>query len=183
MANISLTVAQYIAASVTYTASDVVTISDTGSNIAGLTGTQFTNLAANNIDFLDASDNILTLTAANVVALGTVALTSTDFVTVADSAANLAALTAANFTTLATKGVDKIVPASALTLTAAQYAALGGVVVDDSTVNVIADTGANIAGLTAAQIGTLAGNGFDTINASDNVLSLTTAQALALGPS
>ena len=67
-----------------------------------------------------------------------------------------------------------------LSLTVAQEQALGTVTLTGADVVTLADTGANIAALTVAQIGALAAKGVDIIDASDNVLSLTVAQEQAL---
>ena len=62
-----------------------------------------------------------------------------------------------------------------LTRTVAQYLAAGSYSLDDNVI--LADTGANIATLTSAQWAGLNVNGIDTINATDNIINLTVAQA------
>src|SRR5262249_26549381 len=87
---ITFTVAQYaqmFTSSVAFTANDQVTLFDTGANLETV---DFTRLAANHVVALDASDDTLTLTRAQYVAIaGSVALTAGDFVTLADTGANL----------------------------------------------------------------------------------------------
>jgi cytochrome c2 len=70
---------------------------------------------------------------------------------------------------------------SVLSLTAAQYQALGAATFAASNTVTLADTGAHIAALTAAEFAALAGHGIDRIDASDNALGLTVAQYQALG--
>jgi hypothetical protein len=67
-----------------------------------------------------------------------------------------------------------------LTLTAAQYAALGGLKLTPSDTVTLADTGANIASLSVAQFAAMLGTGVDLINATDNLISLAPAKYHAL---
>ena len=181
---VNLTVAQYRAlGSSTMTASDTVTLLDTGANLASLTAAEVAVLAGKQIDIIDATDGVLSLTVAQYQGLGTVALTAADTVKLVDAGANLAAMTAANINALAGKQVD-IIDASdnALRLTVAQYQSLIATTITLTATDTItlADTGANIASLTAAQLGVLAANGIDIIDATDNTLSLRVDQYLAL---
>ena len=106
---LSLTTAKYTAlGTVGLTAADAVTLTDTGANIAALTAAQFGGLTAKGVDAIDAIGDVLTLTVAQCQALGSVALTAADFVTLADTAANIATLTSADLAALSAKGVDSI---------------------------------------------------------------------------
>ena len=174
----TLTVAQLTALGVVdFTAASSVTLSDTGANIAGVAN--FATFASHGIDVLDASDNALTISTTQFGALGTTTLTAGDTVTLADTGASLAAL---NFSTLASKGIDVLdATNNVLSLTVTQYNALGAVLLTAGDTVTLADTGANIAALTATQIGQLAGKGIDVIDASNNVLTLSVAQYQALG--
>ncbi len=174
---LSLTVAQYNAlGSVALTANDAVTIADTGATLATL---NFAQLAANNVDFLDATDNVLSLTVAKYQSLGTVHLTAADTVTLADTGANIAALTSAQFAALAGNGIDKIdATNNVLTLSVAQYGALGAVTLTGADSVTLLDTGANLQTL---DFSTLASKGIDILDASDNVLTLTADQFASLG--
>lgn len=180
---LSLTVAQYRAlGTVTLAAGDVVTLADTGANIATLSATDMAALADAGIDKIDASDNALNLTVAQYQALGTVALTSSDTVTLVDTGTTLSALTASQIAALAAAGVDQLDASNnVLSLTLAQYEALGSVTVAANDVLTLSGTGASIGALSVAQIAGLAAAGFDRINATDDVLTLSVAQFQALG--
>jgi Ca2+-binding RTX toxin-like protein len=180
---LNLTAAQFAAlGATTLTAGDTVRIVDTGANIAALTAAQFGTLAGKNVDALDASDNVLSLTVGKYLALGTTALTSTDTVTLADTGANIATLTSTQISGLAGKGVDRIdATDNAFSLTVAKYQALGSVALTTADVVTLADTGANLAAMSNSQFSGLAGKGIDFIDASDNAITLTLAKYSGLG--
>src|SRR5215831_18342102 len=97
MAIVTVTVAQYltdIGNNGPYNAADTVTIADTGANLAGLT---FSALAGNHVDTLNATDDVLSITVAQINALGVVTLTAGDAVTIADAQATLQGLSGATF--------------------------------------------------------------------------------------
>ena len=105
---LALTVAQYLAlGTVLLTQADVVTLTDTGANIASLTAGQFSALAGNGIDFIDATDNVLTLALAQAQALGTTLLTAADAVTVTPTSGQFNALVPGDFTTLGASLVER----------------------------------------------------------------------------
>ncbi len=82
MAVVNLTVAEYLAAQGPFDPTDTVTIVDSGAAIAALSPAQIAQLGVNNVDALDADDNLLTLDTSQLDALGTVTrLTDTDLVT------------------------------------------------------------------------------------------------------
>ncbi len=174
---LTLNVAQFNAlGTVALNAGDVVTLADTGANLASL---DFTSLAAKGVDVLDATDNVLSLTVAKYQALGTVALTAADTVTLADTGAHIAALTVAQIGALAAGNIDKIDASNnVLSLSVAQFGALGGVTLTGADTVTLLDTGANLQTL---NFSTLAAKGVDILDASDNVLTLTAAQFQALG--
>ncbi|WP_179504176.1 MULTISPECIES: hypothetical protein [unclassified Sphingomonas] len=180
---LSLTVAQYQAlGDVTLAAGDVITLADTGAHIAALSATDIASLADAGIDKIDASDNALSLTVAQYQSLGTVALTSSDTVTLTGTGTTLSALSATDIAALAAAGVDQLDASNnILSLTLAQYQALGTVTVAANDVLTLSGTGASIGALSVAQIAGLAASGFDKINATDNVLTLSVAQYQALG--
>lgn len=166
------------ASSVAFAASDDVTLSDAGSAISALSG-GIGLLGAKGVDVIDATDNALTLTADQFSSLGTVSLTAGDNVVVADTGANLATL---DFAALAAGLVDSInATDNMLSLTVAQYNSLSGVALTGSDVVTLGDTGANISALSPAALSALAGNLIDTIDASDDVLTLSADQLNALG--
>jgi len=108
---LTLSVAQFQALGVVaLTAADLATLADSGANLAALSAASIAALAGNGIDRLDATDDVLSLTVAQVQALGMVALTAADVVTLTDSGASLAALAASDFATLAGKGIDRSTP-------------------------------------------------------------------------
>jgi len=83
---VTLSVAQYLALGTGgLPASDIVTLADTGAALGGLSVGVFGLLASRGIDRIDATDNVLTLSVARYQALGTVALTGSDTVTLADT--------------------------------------------------------------------------------------------------
>ncbi|HTQ15239.1 MAG TPA: hypothetical protein VMH86_15310 [Rhizomicrobium sp.] len=176
----SLSVARYLSlGTVAFSAASTVTLFDTGANLASLTAVQIGQLGAHGIDAINANDNVLTLTVAQYGALGTVALTGNDTVTLADTGANLQTL---DFSQLAAKGVDVLdATDNVLSISVSQYNSLGAVHLTAGDTVTLADIGANIAALTATQFGQLAGNGIDKIDATNNVLSLSVAQFSALG--
>jgi Ca2+-binding RTX toxin-like protein len=180
---LSLTAAQFNAlGTVTLTATDAVTLTDTGAALVGLSATQIGQLAAKGIDAIDASDNALSLSLAQFNALGTVNLTMSDTVTLSDTGAALGALSVAQISALAGKGVD-VVDASnnALSLSLAQFNALGTVRLMAADAVTLADTGASLGGLSAAQMAALGAKGVDIYNLTDNAITLTAAQLTSLG--
>lgn len=180
---LALSVAQYTAlGATTLTAGDMVTLADTGAAIAALTAGQFAALAGKNVDIIDANDNTLSLTAAQFTSLGTVTLTLSDAVTLADTGTAISALSSTVWGTFASKGIDTIDATNdVLSLNVAQYTALGTTTLTNGDTVTLLDTGANLGTLTATDIGNLAGKGVDIIDATDNMLSLTVAKFNALG--
>jgi Ca2+-binding RTX toxin-like protein len=178
-----LSVAQYLGlGSVLLTAGDTVTLRDTGANIAALPVTAFQSLVSKGVDKIDATDDVLVLTVARAAEVPAGMLTAADMVTLADTGASIGALSAAAIAALAGKGIDRIdATDDVLSLTLAQYQALGTVVLVAADVVTLADTGANIGALSASAIAALAGKGIDRIDATDNVLSLSVSQFQALG--
>ncbi|WP_022675590.1 hypothetical protein [Novosphingobium sp. B-7] len=180
---LSLTVDQYQALRVvTLAAGDVITLADSGANIAALSASDIAALADAGIDRIDATDNVLNLSVAQYQALGTVALTSSDTVTLTGTGTALSALAPSDIAALADAGVDQLdATNNVLSLTLAQYQALGSVTVAANDVLTLSGTGASIGALSVAQIAGLTASGFDKINATDNVLTLSVAQYQALG--
>ncbi len=181
---LALSVAQYQALkSVKLAADDVVTLLDAGQTIACLTLTETQALASKGIDIIDASDDALTLSVEQLTALGTVALSGGDTVTLRDTGAALAGLTMEQILALTNKGIDAINVIGSVALTVAQATALvaaGLTFTSGSDVSVV-DTGAALSSLTAEQIAALADNRIDAFDASDNTLTLSLEQLKALG--
>jgi len=65
-----------------FAAEDVVTVSDTGAGLAGLTAAQIGALKASGVDAIDASDNRIDLSLAQFKALGSLALGGNDVIKV-----------------------------------------------------------------------------------------------------
>src|SRR5579885_1307175 len=170
-----------IASSASFAPGDTVTLVDLSMNIQGFTAVQFGQFASHGIDRIDASDDVLALSVAQYSALGSTTLTAGDTVTLADTGTNIAGLTPADFAALAGNNVDIIDASGGLSLTAAQFTSLGTVALTASNNVTLAYTGANISALNSTVWGTFATKGIDTINASDNVLSMSVAQYSALG--
>ncbi|HXL99353.1 MAG TPA: hypothetical protein VN932_05430, partial [Rhizomicrobium sp.] len=148
---------------------------------SALSAAQFAQFAANGIDTIDATDNALTLSLAQFNGLGAVTLTQTDVITLADLGANLGALTPAQIGALAGEGIDRIdATDNVLSLSVAQFQALGSVLLTGADTVTLADQGATLDALTPTQIGALAGAGIDKLDATDNVMSLSVAQYQAL---
>ncbi len=180
---LSLSVAQYKAlATIALTAADIVTLVDSGTTLDDFSAADIAALAGKGIDRLDSSTNLLNLSVAQFQALGTVALTAADTVSLRDTGAALAALSVADIAALAGKGIDELdATNNHLSLTVAQVRALGTVVVTASDEGIVADSGAALAGLSVAEVAALAAKGIDTIDATDGVLSLSLAQYQGLG--
>jgi Ca2+-binding RTX toxin-like protein len=181
--SLSLSVVQALAlANISLAPSTTTTLRDTGAAIGGLSASQIGTLAAKGLDAIDANGSLLTLTVAKFNALGGIALSSGDIVTIADSSTALNALTAAQIAAMATAGVDVIdSTTNTLTLTAQKAQALGPIVLASGDLVTLTDTGANIQLLTPAELANLAANGLDRIDATDNLLALSVAQFNALG--
>jgi Ca2+-binding RTX toxin-like protein len=179
---LTLNVGQALAlGAITFIAADNVTLADTGAAIATLTGAQIAALAIKGVDVIDATDDVLTLTTSQATSLGTINLTASDFVTVADTGAALTALTTTPLAAFASKGVDQLlVTSGTFVLTRAEFLALGSIQLNGTDV-VLGDLSTLLQALTLAQLTSLAGQGVDRIDATDNVLLLSVAQVVALG--
>ena len=128
---------------VALTQADNVTLAGSGANLATLTPAEIATLAGSGVDRIDATNNALSLSVAGWRALGAVALTPADLVTIADIGANLAGLSSAEIGTLAGSGIDRLdATDNALSLTLAQYSALGTVATASTDVIAIAGTAA-----------------------------------------
>lgn len=109
-------------------AGDDVVLRDTGTAIATLTLQQVARLAGHGIDRIDATDDALTISVDKALALGPVQLDSGDDVTVTGSGLRLSLVLPSNIAKLAAAGVDHLDSTTdKLTLTLAQFKALGGI--------------------------------------------------------
>jgi len=152
------------------------------SSVFGLSEAATAALAGQGVDRLLAPAGAMSLNQAQFGALGSVALTAGDTVTLADAGAQLAALSTAQLFGLAAAGIDRIdATDGAFRFTRAQILALGALPKDAADALVLADAGDAIAALTTSQISALTALGVDRIDATDDQLSLTIAQLNALG--
>ena len=172
----TLTVANLTAlGTVFFSAASAVTLTDTGAHIAAVSN--FSVFAAHGIDTLDASDNTLTISEAQFQALGTTTLTGSDTVTISDTAANIVG--GPNYGTLAAAGVDFLNATTAINVTVNDITNLGAVVFTSGSNVTLADTGAHIAAV--ANFTTFGTHGVDTIDASNNTLTMNATQYGELG--
>jgi Ca2+-binding RTX toxin-like protein len=94
--------------------------------LGALTPAQLAALNGKGVDALNATDNVLTLSVAQLKALGSVGLTADDAVRLADAGTALASLSAGEITGLAARGVDSLdATDNAVTLSLSQYQSLG----------------------------------------------------------
>jgi Ca2+-binding RTX toxin-like protein len=180
---LTLTVAKFQALGpISLTAEDVVTLADTGANLAALTATELAAAAAAGIDKINATDNALSLTVEQYRAIaGMIELTARDVVTLADTAAALETMSVSDIAGLAGRGVDRIdVTDDALTWSLAKIQSLGVVRLTVADTVTVAATGAEIGALTPAELSNLWAKGVDRLDVTDGALTLTRAQALAL---
>ena len=177
--NIVRTYSQFLGDTTPYLSEEFVTVADSSSVFQALSASEIAQLATNNVDVIDATDNKLQLTVDRYYALGSVSLTAVDNVILGDRHDFIEALTPAQIVALAENGIDRIdATDNVLSLTVAQYLAssLTGTMLTAADTVTLADTSANIETLTSHQFATLAANGIDVIDATDNILSLTVAQ-------
>ena len=155
-----------------FTAADVVTVSDTASNIVARIGSYGAN-----VDNLDASDTNVSISVAQANTLNTANTTfvAGDNVTVVDTQANI---NGANFTTLKNNvGVDNIDVSGTDSITVTVAQSLAGINFVDSTV-IVSDSQSNIE---AANFTNLANAGVTNVDSTDNTLNVSVAQATTSG--
>jgi len=125
----SITVVDFLAASTPYAANDTVGLVDTSANIQSLSAAQISGLSGFNVDYIDATNNTLSLTVAQYLALGSVALTAADSVTLVGTGADFAVLSPSQISAFAAANVDFVdATDNNLIFSAAQFKALGSVV-------------------------------------------------------
>jgi hypothetical protein len=126
-------------------------------------------------DTVTASGGSLSVTAAQVSALGATTIDSANSVTLADTGAHIAAVS--SFATFAAHGVDTIdATDNVLSISLAQFNALGAVTLTLADTVTLADTGATIGGLSTGTIDALATAGIDAFDATNNAVTLSVAQ-------
>lgn len=184
-----ITVAQYLAGK-PFNQNPEYVLVDTGANIASLSAEEFGLLADNGVDRLNATDDTLTLSAAQYLAMAPhlpagsamLTLSNQDVVTLADTGATLASMTVEQFGALNMNGIDVLdATDDVMSLSTAQVLALGGTTLTAGDFITHLDTRGNIEALSAGTIGALEGIGIDVIDSTNDFLVLTQAQYEALG--
>ncbi|CAN5532394.1 hypothetical protein BH10PSE6_BH10PSE6_30280 [soil metagenome] len=179
--SLDLTVAQYNALGAAGVSGSAA-LADTGDALSGLSVSTLAGLAGKGIDSLHSMDGTLSLNAAQLKALKSVWVWHEDSVTLADRSDRIAALSAAELALLGPAGVDRVDATNdTLSLTLAQYRALGNVQLSPQDSVVIADRSDRIAALTAAEIALLDPAGIDRIDSTSDALFLSVGQFAALG--
>ncbi len=173
-------------------ASVSVTLSDSASNLAGLTPSQFAALPATGVSAIAVSNAAnLVLSVAQGTALETagasLTLQSGDSVIVSDSAANIQSLTVGQIAGLSALDVTQLSATDAtvlLTVAKAQALEAAGIPVSapSGQTDLLSDTAVHLGGLTVSQINGLTAIGVTGVAVSSAAnLTLTVAQAQALG--
>jgi Ca2+-binding RTX toxin-like protein len=176
------TVAQYNTGTGAYDPNETVIIRDTGANISSISINGFLQLSLNNVDTLDATDDVLVLNTKQYNNLFTVGLSPEDFVILSDTGFRLDGGTLEEISSLAVKGVD-IVDSIDDTINFAiwQYRALGPVALTPGDNFTLVDSGIAFSGLTVAEVAGLGAKGVDAIDALDGEVILSSDQYAALG--
>jgi hypothetical protein len=184
---LSLTIAQikaFATNGIAIADGDVVSLLDTGAHIAALTTNEIATLKANGVAGLDAIDNNVSLTTAQAKAFlaADLAFVQADVVKVVDTGAHILAFTLTELAGLKSVGVD-VLDASddavSFSVAQAKSFATTGLAFATSDVVTVTDTGAAIASLLASDIANLKLSGVDVLDASDDQVALTVAQAQA----
>ncbi|SIO14891.1 hypothetical protein SAMN05443662_1563, partial [Sulfurivirga caldicuralii] len=164
-----------------YAEADTVIVTDSGSNIAAA---DFATLQAKRVDFLDATDNVvsLTTTQADNVRNAGLKFAANDALTVTGQGSALAALEHSDYATGALGGASVTLDASddaaTLTVTQADSVRTNATKFDSIDTLTVTATGSELAVLTYSDYATGAlGGASVTLDASDNAVSLTKTQA------
>jgi hypothetical protein len=156
MLELALTVAQYKAATKPFPAGTAVSVIDSGAALSALTPAEIAAMSQAGVLKLGSTNGSFSLTIAQAQALGALQLQASDHVVLSDTGTRLSGLSASEIAALAAKGmagVDAI--DGSLTLTASQAVALGPMILADADAVTLADTGAHLSALTAAQLAAL----------------------------
>jgi autotransporter passenger strand-loop-strand repeat protein len=170
---------------------NTVTIGDTAANLETLSASDIADLAGIGFTGFTSTDASVVLTAAQADAIGKagIALTvpTNKTITVSDTAADIEALSKTDILALHAAGVTSVAATDGsvvLSITQAQgFEFPLPITVPMGDTVTIADTAANIEGLTAGDIGQLSQIGFTRITATDApvVLTLAAAEAFSAG--
>ncbi|WP_280773715.1 calcium-binding protein [Rhizobium sp. SG_E_25_P2] len=190
----SVTIAQlqaFDAASVEMADDYTITIADTAANIAALSEAEIAAFGDLGVATLDASENAVSLSLAQIKALAAAGITIAegDDLILTGEASAINALTVSDIADLVTAGVTGIVVSDDLDLSfsseiMSSLLAIDGLTITNSILNSVRITvtgeGVALDDFTVAEIATLAALGVTTLDASDDVVSLTVEQAEAL---
>lgn len=161
---------------------DLISLLDVGAKISGLSTSSLAGLKSEGIDSIDAEDDQLVLTLKQFKALDSTELSTDDLVTLKLDAPDVAGLSESQVAQLAGKGIDLLdAEDNKLILSVGQYSVLGTTKLSASDTVILSDNGLNLEKLSAAQISALTAAGVDTLDATNNRLSLSLDQYKALG--
>ena len=181
MATIYLTLSEFRAVGPP-TGGDTYIVRDSASVLQALSANEIATLAPAGLSAMDSTGNVLSLSVAQRAALGALALTTGDVVTLRDTAANLAGLTPGEIGALAAAGFDRIdATDNRLSLTLAQLDTLGAVALASDDLVSVTDVPGTLAALTPGAIAALVALGINGIEASHGDLAFDAAQVAALG--
>ena len=147
---------------------------NSGDNLTALTATQIANFVTEGAQVFEGQppgQESLTWNVAQLNAMGSAIFASTA-VTISDTAAHLEAVS--DYSIFAAHGVTTISASdNNLSLSVAQFGALGSTIVDPDNNFTLADTAANIEALGADGYGAIAAAGVDVIHTTNGSLSVT----------
>jgi hypothetical protein len=169
--------------SVALTQADTVTLWFNGDALAMLSAQDIAALVTAGVDQVGTLGEPLYVDLATLghLAAGGLAIDPDVTVRATVSAEEIGALTPSDFAALQAQGVDILQVFGALSLSVAQYAALGTMELAGYDGRALADTGANIAALSPEALASLAARGVGLVDATDGTLHLSLAQVSAMG--
>src|SRR5262249_28312928 len=149
-----------------------------------MTTSDISKLKAHGVDTINASDDAISFSVAQMNALSGVTLTGADTITLSDTQSNLQALSGSQYLTMFNRGTDLIHSQSGvLTVSPSQlstFYAHPSMHFQASDVVTWASTGDDIALNDPAVLAQALGTGVDFIDSTTNVLALTAAQYEAI---
>jgi hypothetical protein len=167
-----------------------LTLADAGPALGSLPEQMLSDLAALGVTVIDATDDAASFSLGQIDAIAGagMSLTAADAVTLADTAETLSALTIDDVMTLTSLDVDaiQVSDGGAVSLSlgmAMQLSALDGVSVNGAASITVTGLGAEIAEIGATRVAALSALGVTQLDASDDAVTLSLAQADALSES
>jgi Ca2+-binding RTX toxin-like protein len=185
MAAFTYTIAQYFDPTTVkpFLDADDITVTGSSAEFATLTRANLANMAANNVDVFDSTDDFVVYTTSQDIGLAEIRFATGDTVILRDTNDELTTGTVAQVGSLASKNVDfvdVVDNGNIVTFSVAHFNALQ-VPLSPGDAMILTDNGINLSSLTPAQIASLPGRGVTGLNATNNAVSLTEAQLAALG--